>query len=646
MALIGTWTPGYAIHRNPYEWGAFSLDLQRFARLVRGTTVPPPARIITNPSAQDVFDLVASSPYIAVDIETAPETDETPWTGKDPTRATLKTIGLGTADAGLSHRWCGNGCPVERAIRQVLADRAITKVFHNGPWFDLRVLARFQFPVNNWEDTRDLRRALSATSPLKLLYLGSIYTDFEPWKEGDSDDDKGLVFTKDWEQLKRYNALDCVVTSRVWEGMQPEAKDARIQRLYALHKKLAVIAAKMHTTGFYVDTLQRGFMAYCLEQQYQEQVAELLAFVNMPGFVCSANALRSLIYKRHETAEIHRFSLPDPIDPAMWTEKGKIAVDKDGLLLLYIDPACPQELRQIIDLYWAAQTTQKQLSTFVMSPAITQAIGQDGRLRAGWNSCGTDTGRFSGSEPNLMNVKQYLRAMYRAAPGHVLIGADYSQLELRVMAAVAPDEELQRRLDLGDVYTADAVDWFKLPPETTKKTVKSSVRKLAKGVHLGSQYGAGAQTVWQQMLKEDRSTKFSHVALLHEAFKRTYKQTVDYWFREEKCVIRQGYSEDRIHKRRRTYPRQPPLTEVANYPIQATAAAIANEAIVAMDERLPGDCKLIVQLHDAFYVEAPEGKEDEALAVVGEAMERPHVINGREYRFPIEAKTAVYWDEL
>jgi len=201
-------------------------------------------------------------------------------------------------------------------------------------------------------------------------------------------------------------------------------------------------------------------------------------------------------------------------------------------------------------------------------------------------------------------------------------------------------------LDLGDVYTADAVDWFKLPPETTKKTVKSSVRKLAKGVHLGSQYGAGAQTVWQQMLKEDRSTKFSHVALLHEAFKRTYKQTVDYWFREEKCVIRQGYSEDRIHKRRRTYPRQPPLTEVANYPIQATAAAIANEAIVAMDERLPGDCKLIVQLHDAFYVEAPEGKEDEALAVVGEAMERPHVINGREYRFPIEAKTAVYWDEL
>jgi DNA polymerase I-like protein with 3'-5' exonuclease and polymerase domains len=271
---------------------------------------------------------------------------------------------------------------------------------------------------------------------LSLRYLGSIYTDFEPWKEDDEQDSKGLVFTDDWEKLKRYNALDCIVTARCWGQMQDE-RDPRVDRLYELHKKLSVIAAKMHTTGFHVDKNNHKFLAFGLLQQFKEQEKQLQALVNIPGFRCTPDHMRALIYKRHEREfrpagvgkkgnvlkskperkAIKRFSLPDPIDPNMWATEGeKVSVDYSALLMLVTNPACPEDLKAIIDVYWDAASTWKARSTFVTSAKVRHAIGKDGKLRPGWNSCGTDTGRWSCSEPNIMNLEQYLRAMYRAEP--------------------------------------------------------------------------------------------------------------------------------------------------------------------------------------------------------------------------------------
>jgi len=654
MPLIVTWHPTYAFFHNAFEWGAFSCDLDRFARLVRGELRPGPRHLLTSPTAMDVRRLVREGLPVAVDIETAPEHPERGWTGKDPTRAQLKTVGLGNTEWGLSFQWGPAPSPLKRAVADVLADARVLKVFHNGYWFDLRVLSRYGFVARNVIDTRDARRAISSTSRLALGYLASLYDDTNAWKEDDEDDAKGLVFTDDLDKLKRYNAQDCVETARVWEGIssEDEWQTPRVKRLYEVHEQLSIIAAEMHTTGFYVDQQKRQELADTLEQQYYAAEAKFLEKVGIPGFKCTPNDFRALIFKRHETAKVRRFSLPDPIDLAFYTseEQDSISVGKDALLLLLIDPTVPQELKELIDLYWAAESVWKERSTFVTSALVSQAIGTDGRLRPGWNTCGTDTMRWSCSEPNIMNIKQHLRVMYRAAPSHVLVHADKSQLELRVMAAVAQDDELQKRLDTGDVYSEDARDWFQLGADCDVKKLKPAARKSAKIIHLGAQYAAGTNTIYSQALRQDRGMKFQLCDLLHKGFKKTYHRTVSYWGEEQERVRATGYSEGRVLFGRRTYPREPPITEVANYPIQRTAAEMMNVETIelwrALKKYVP-KARLIAQLHDALDVECREKDRGEVERIMQDVLgTRQYTIEGKQHTFPIEMKVGTYWSEV
>lgn len=664
MSLIVTWHPTFAFFHQPYEWGAFDCDLNRFARLIRGGLATPPTKLITNPKPKDLRAIVTGQ-FVAVDIETGPATPDKPWTGKDPTLAKLRTLGFGNQEWGLSFEWATASAEMKLLARDILASTRILKVFHNGPWFDIRVLKRYGMPVHFYDDTRDMRRALSPTSALKLGYLASLYNDTTPWKEGEEDDEKGIVFTDKMEDLKRYNAQDCFETARIYGGMLGEDawNTKRVQRLYEVHTRLSHIAAKMHDTGFRVDHDERARLADVLLKLFLEREKKVLDAVGIKGFRCNANAMRALIYKRHETASIKRFSLPDPHDPIMWVKKNfkTCAVDQRALLQLLINPMTPPELKVIIELYWHAMSVWKARSTYVVSERVEQAIGPDGRLRAGWNSCGADTMRWACSSPNLMNLSEKkdddsmsgglpsMRAMYMASEGKKLVHADWSQQELRVRAAVAADDVLTQNLETGDVYSVDAREWFRLPKDFDVKKLKPAARKQSKIIHLASAYAAGTETVYMTGLEQDRSLTYQAVSLLHNhGFKQTYHRTVAYWFEEQDRVRKCGYSEGRILGGRRYYPREPPITEIANYPVQRTAAEIANLTIIELDERLSAisGADILTQEHDAFTFECWEDDVDQLKAIVTETMEQSRMIAGREMPFPIEIKVGGRWSEV
>jgi uracil-DNA glycosylase family 4 len=190
---VVTYTPGYAFFGNPFVWANFDSDVAVFARAVRGTEGASVPVINTAPSAGDVRRLAAGG-RIAVDIETSPVSPDAPWTGKSPTEACLKSIGIGTPDEGIAIWWETVSPQVEEAIKEIFYNEAIVKVLHNGWWFDLPVLQRYGLEMRNVEDTRDMRRALSATSKLSLRYLGSVYCpEVGPWKEveeADTGDDQ------------------------------------------------------------------------------------------------------------------------------------------------------------------------------------------------------------------------------------------------------------------------------------------------------------------------------------------------------------------------------------------------------------------------------------------------------------------------
>lgn len=653
MSAIVTYHPTFALFYQPYEAGTFVADVKRFGRMIRGELEPYPREEVVRAGPADLARLIAEAKrhhrgVLSLDIETAPSDYSMPWTGKDPTRAVLKTIGFGHTERGVSF-WV-KGADITH-IAGTLGREDLLFVLQNGPWFDLRVLERYGLHVRRWVDTRDLRRALSNTSRLGLKYQASIYTDIWNWKdEVKTKDDKGSLVSTPPDVLMKYNALDCVMTSRVYEGLRkdlsatPEDYKPVVKKLYSVHKQLSIICAEMHSTGIPFSQKNRMWMQAMTEQAVEERKEALCKLVDDPGFKPTDWGMRRLLFERHAQKGVKNFGLPDPFDKNLWTSEHKdtIAVNENALLMWMASGDMPAEFTPIIDAWWSLQTEKKRLG-YLHSNLIDEALGSDGRLRPGWNSCGTDTMRFSCSEPNVMNIEQMMRFMFAPPPGWCFVHADKSQLELRVMEAVANDTVLKQALDTGDVYSFDARNWFQLPADFNVKKLKPEARKAAKVIHLGRQYRAGLKAVFAQALKEDRLFTFDRVRALVAEFDRLYYGTVAYWDSEMEFVMSQGYSAGRILKGRHYYPAQPEPSEVANKPIQRTAAEMMNLELIDLHARLRQEvpsARIIIQLHDAIDVLCKEKDQSKVERVVTSVMDREWVIDGRLRRFPIEMKTA------
>lgn len=254
---------------------------------------------------------------------------------------------------------------------------------------------------------------------------------------------------------------------------------------------------------------------------------------------------------------------------------------------------------------------------------------------------------LSGALPNI-------RGMYKAADGNRLIHADYSQQEIRMLRIIAKDDVLGEAITIGDkgggnVYCTDAKILFGLPQDMDVKAVKKSAYKLAKEVHLAFQYGAGLPTVYARCLREDRRLTYKSVKETFYKMRQRYHRTVAYWDEEMARVKSQGYSEARILGHRRYYPVQPPITEVANYPAQATAAELSMIAMLAIRKQLKTFkrfAKLIAFTHDSFDVEASEDAEPEVKEMMKTEMERPVYIEGCMYVFPVDIKSGFLWSEV
>lgn len=501
-------------------------------------------------------------------------------------------------------------------------------------------------------DTRDQRRALSATSPLALDYCVSIYDDAHPWKElGKADEGTGVVFGRKPKELLKYNAEDCVRDARIHREMNldPDWGTPRVQRLYEIHTKLSKIAARMHHNGIYVNLQQRAFMLFALEKEVLQKKRAFCRVARVKK--ATAHTMRALLFKRHAKVGIPCFKMPDPFDPKMYTNESRrvISVKEECLLNLLANNDVPEEAVPLVLAFWDVQSAVKRRGT-VKSKLIDRNMTSDGRLHPGWNSCGTETMRWACSEPNVMNVEQYLRAMFGAPEGRVLVHMDKSQLELRVMEAITGDRVLKEGLDSGDVYTEDAKRYFNLPAHFTKKDVKPDARKASKIIRLAKQYLAGLGAVYTQALAQDRTIKFALVKTLSSMWDEAHKGGIIAWAHEEMSRVQQcGYSAGRLLDGRRVYPAPPPITEVANYPVQRTAGEMMNLEIIQLDSRLRKElpsAKLIVQLHDAFDVECEEADAEKVKRIYLDVCDREYTIEGRTRRFPVEIKVGTDWSEL
>ncbi|MBR6548213.1 MAG: DNA polymerase I [Clostridia bacterium] len=289
--------------------------------------------------------------------------------------------------------------------------------------------------------------------------------------------------------------------------------------------------------------------------------------------------------------------------------------------LKYQHPAVAQllEYRQLAKLK----------STYV--DGLLAVRGDDGRVHTTFNQTETRTGRISSSEPNLQNIPvrrengRELRRFFTAGEGNVLVDADYSQIELRVLAHMANDEAMiQTFKSGGDIHTATAAKISNLPPEL----VTPLMRSRAKAVNFGIVYGIGAYS-----LSQDLNISFGEAKQYINNYMTTYAGVADYMKQVVETAKETGYVAT-LMGRRRYLPELKASNAVTrsfgervarNMPVQGTSADIIKVAMIRVADRLDKEnlqAKLILQVHDELIVEAPEDEADRVLTILQTEMEQ------------------------
>ncbi len=378
--------------------------------------------------------------------------------------------------------------------------------------------------------------------------------------------------------------------------------------LETMEMPLARVLARMEDVGFGVDAEGIRAFGITLQMEINEVQAQIIEEV---GYEFNINSPKQL-----GDALFGKLGLPHGKKTKTGYSTNVDVLEK----LRYDHPVVERVLRY--------RTLTKLKSTYC--DGLLKVIGEDGRIHSSFNQTETRTGRISSTEPNLQNIPvrtelgRELRRFFTARPGWVLVDADYSQIELRVLAHVANDKNMiDAFLNGEDIHRATAAQVFHQPPEM----VTPLMRSRAKAVNFGIVYGIGAFS-----LSQDIGVSRKEAGDYIDAYLEHYSGVRDYM---EKVVAEakdKGYSET-IFGRRRYLPelsssnfnmRSFGERVARNMPIQGAAADIIKLAMIRVENRLEKEklrARLILQVHDELIVEAPEEEAQQVAALLKEEME-------------------------
>ena len=281
----------------------------------------------------------------------------------------------------------------------------------------------------------------------------------------------------------------------------------------------------------------------------------------------------------------------------------------------------------IVDSILQYRQLTKLNSTYV--EGLLKVVSEDGRVRSLFKQTETRTGRISSAEPNMQNIPvrtelgRNMRKFFTAEEGYVLLDADYSQIELRILSHMSGDRNMQEGFNKGmDIHTATAAQVFDIPAEM----VTSGMRRAAKAVNFGIVYGIGAFS-----LSKDIDVSLYEADRYIKNYLARYPGVKDFMEKTVEDAKKTGYAVTMFGRRR-------PIPELKNSnkniqafgkraamnaPIQGTAADIIKIAMIKVYRRLKEenlDARLILQVHDELIIEVSEKDAERAAAVLGEEM--------------------------
>lgn len=549
---------------------------------------------------------------------------DTETTSQDPMRATLVGISLAHQPHSavyipLRHSYLGVPPQLEahlvlERLRPLLEDPVVPKYGQNIK-YDYIVLKRAGVTMRGMAfDTMVAGYLLNPSRRMNNLEaLAQEYLSYTPLSYEDVAGKGARQVTFDQVEIARataYSAEDADVAALLTEVLRPRLAEHQLEHLYhVVEMPLVEVLADLEMRGVMVDAAYLRHMSRQLQGQMETLLQDIYTMAGQEFNVNSPPQLQQILFEK--------LKLPTG-------KKTKTGYSTDVSVLENL--AAEHDLPRLILDY---RHLTKMKSTYV--DALPQLIHpQTGRIHTSFNQTITETGRLSSSNPNLQNIPirselgRDIRRAFVAAPGHVLVSADYSQIELRLLAHLSGDPVLLEAFRAGqDIHARTAMEVFGV----SSQAVDSDMRRMAKTVNFGILYGLSPFGLAQRLhITNDEARKY-----------------IDGYFarypRVKACLDgiiatarQQGYVTTLL-QRRRYLPdisnanrniREGAERTAINMPFQGSAADLIKLAMVHLyqqivTEHLP--CHMLLQIHDELLFEIPENAVAEMLPRITETME-------------------------
>ncbi|MGI2032987.1 DNA polymerase I [Rhizobium panacihumi] len=527
-------------------------------------------------------------------------------------------------------------------LKALLEDPSVLKVAQNLK-FDYLLMKRHGITVENYDDTMLMSYVLEAGKANHGMDgLSERWLNHKPiaFKEVAGSGKSSVTF--DFVAIDKataYAAEDADVTLRLWMVLKPQLAAAGLNRVYErLERPLVSVLADMEERGITIDRQILSRLSGELAQKAAAFEDEIYELAGERFNVGSPKQLGDILFGK--------MGLPG----GSKTKTGQWSTSASVLEDLAAEGA---ELpRKIVD--WRQLTKLKSTYTDALPGYVHP---ETKRVHTSYSLASTTTGRLSSSEPNLQNIPvrnaegRKIRTAFIATPGHKLVSADYSQIELRVLAHVAEIPQLTKAFEDGiDIHAMTASEMFGVPVEG----MPADVRRRAKAINFGIIYGISAFGLANQ-LSIERSEAGDYIKKYFERFPgiRDYMDSTKAKARED------GYVET-IFGRRINYPdiksSNPSVRAfneraAINAPIQGSAADVIRRAMVQMEPALEKAglserVRMLLQVHDELIFEVEDADVDKAIPVITSVMESA-TMPALSMRVPlkVDARAASNWDE-
>jgi DNA polymerase-1 len=531
---------------------------------------------------------------------------------------------------------------LREVLGPLLADPEVDKTAHNAN-YDLIVLHQHGLPVHGLRfDTMIAAYLLDPAGRnlgLKGLAWQELGVEMTPIDQLIGSGRGQLTMDQvSVERVLPYAAADADMTLRLVTRQEPQLKEKGLWELFSdVEMPLVPVLIDMERSGVAldVDFLQQ------LGHELQERLGELETQIHDEvGYAFNLNSSQQL-------SEALFVKLALPTNGVSRGKSGRYSTSASVLEQL-------KGRHPVVDMILEHRQLAKLRSTYV--EALPSLVNPDtGRVHTSWNQTGTVTGRVSSSDPNLQNIPirteegRRVRRAFVARPGWMLLGADYSQVELRILAHMSGDKDLMDAFRRGEdihAHTASAILGVPLDEVTP------DMRRVAKTINFGLIYGmsgwglASRMGITQEEANDFITKYFAQFPSVRGYLAQTKKQAQEQGYVETLLGRKRSFPELRSGSRAHAGLKAAALRMAINHPIQGTAADIIKIAMIRLhhklgQRRLRG--RMILQVHDELVLEVPDDELETVTELVCAEMENAYSL---DVALKVDVKMGRNWKEM